>query len=230
MLISKDDLNEIDIDLSYLKRTFNQEIEYLRKHIDICAETTEKQSKLIENELLAKIEAEPDKESEINSLFETRIRTLNCHFFHSSILLIYANLENFLTSICTNIEKQTESPLLVRNIRERTDILKFKSFFSITSDIGVLLDEFPKFDNYRLLRNAIAHNNSKIRMQNEYKKIKREFTEGIEFEDSTSGFYIETKEFPLELLNKVNHFILSICVKIEEQKYISFREQTNENE
>lgn len=223
MLRSKENVQEIDIDLSYMKRTFNLETDYLRKHIEICSETTEKQRELIENELNEKIEENPDKESEINSLFEERIRTINCHFYHSSLLLVYANLENYLNIICTNIEEQTMSPLLIRNIRAQNNMLVIKSFFELTSDIGDLVNEFSDFNNYRLLRNSIAHNNSKIINQKDFKTIKKRFEEEIDFDDSSNGFFIVEKDFIFNLLNKIITFIHALCNKIESDKYLSFR-------
>lgn len=223
MLISKENAQEIEIDLSYLKDTFNQEIDYLRRHIEICSATTDSQREIIENELLEKINEDPDKESELQTLFENRIRTINCHFFHSAILLVYANLENFLNSICTIIQNQTESPLLIQNIRARTDILTFKSFFKITTNIGNLEDEFSVFDNYRLLRNSIVHKNSKVKNSRDYDALKRAFSEEIDFDDSQNAFFIENKEFPIRLLDKIKTFFLSICDVIESKKYISFR-------
>ena len=227
MLISKENITEINIDLSYLKRTFNQEIEYLKKHIDICTETTSAQNIIIRNELLEKIEEEPERESEFNTLYETKIRTISCHFYHSSILLIYANLENTLNSICNYIEERTESPLLSKNIRAYNDILKFKSFFSITSDLGTLIDDFTKFDNYRLLRNSIAHNNSTVRKATDYNKLKQSFLTGIEFDDSQNVFFIESNNLPFQLLNEIKTFIINLCDTIESKKYISFREINN---
>ncbi|MBB3695960.1 hypothetical protein KMW28_12760 [Flammeovirga yaeyamensis] len=228
MLTNYSNLNEMTIDLSTFKDNHLKEKEYLIEHIELCTVTTHDFSSSNRERLLQQIEEDPDKESELQELYEKKVRILNCHFFHSSIILIYALFENTLKELCLEIENQTSSPLSMLNLNGRTDILKFKSFFEITSDVGDLLQEFETFNVYRLLRNGIAHNKSQIRNNRDYNNMKNALETGIEYDDTINGFFIESSELPIEFLEKVSNFILSLSIEIESKQFMNFSEPSEE--
>ncbi|ANQ48060.1 hypothetical protein MY04_0678 [Flammeovirga sp. MY04] len=230
MLTNYSNLNEIAIDLSSFKGNHLKEKEYLIEHIGLCTETTHDLSSSNQERLLQQIEEEPDKESQLQELYEKKVRVLNCHFFHSSVILIYAFFENSLKELCGEIENQTASPLKVNNIKAKTDILRFKSFFKITSDVGGIIKQFESFNAYRLLRNGIAHNNSRIQWDNDYTLVKKYIKKGIEYDDPYNSFFIESSELPIEFLEKVSNFILSLITEIESKQFINFAEPLEEED
>ena len=76
MFTVKDDIQQGTIDLNYFKEKFELEIEYLEKYLTNNEECIALQERKLGDDLFAKTELEPDKESFFNISMKKKLKCL----------------------------------------------------------------------------------------------------------------------------------------------------------
>lgn len=143
------------------------------------------------------------------------------YFNSSSLLLIFAMLEDTSRELGKVAKKLAGTSLSINDIYEQNDVKKVKIYLEkhIGIDFSEVEELWFKIDNYTQVRNCIIHRNSKIN-DNGSKSTKKliehlEKENRIEFEKEK--FSINDPEYVKEFLNTSQSFIYHIIFKLTEK-------------
>lgn len=229
-MLTKKEKIEFTIDLKSIKERFNLEVEYLSKFIDLSEESSKSIQKTLSDETYEKTIESPDDESFLQDLFENEYRIINSYQYHSQLVLIYGVFESTLTHLCNEIFKKIEPKLSL-------DMIKGNNIFTTCIDYLHLMCDFnissiekykPKLNNYRLVRNYIAHQNSRFIGFNEkdIEKDKNKFIKLLDLLNKTSFdvdnncFYIVDNISSKDLIKIISDVMLNIISEIESKTFL----------
>lgn len=167
-------------------------------------------------EYARKMDALEDDEEEPNDQYALKMHELD-HFFYrinrsSTILGLYAFLENTLIAICTQKQNELELKLSVNQLkgngihRCKNYLESFAVFDFSEPHIKKYWDRLPPFN---ILRNALAHAEGDL---DNFPKLKRntiEGTEGLHIEEP--GTIMISKQYVLDYIKIVREFLLVLC-------------------
>jgi len=209
MFTVKDDIQQASIDLSYFKEKFELEIEYLKKYLINNEECIVLQEQKLGDDLFAKTELEPDKESYFNDFYEKEIKMLVSFYYHSSITLIHSILENSLTNLCNLVRQSTRNRFALNNLGNRDLIGAGVEYLTLTTDLEFesIQTVYPDIKNFQKLRNIIIHQNSCYKDENEMNKLNNLFPNKLDFDTENKRFHITGNELVNNHLNRVKEFI-----------------------
>ena len=218
-MLTKKDRKEVTINLELLSERFKLEIDYLKTYLDMSEKSNELVNKELSDKAFEETEKFPEKEALIQDLYEKEYKAINSYQYHSQLVLVYGIYESTLTHLCVELFKFTRSKLSLNKI-------KGGNIAETCIDYLILISDFdrkeieryaPKLNNYRLVRNYIAHQNSIFTGSDpsEIAKDRKKFCKLIELLKK-ERFEVDEKSFYI-IDNDVNRDLLLIVSKVIEQ-------------
>ena len=138
--------------------------------------------------------------------------------FNSSLLSIYALLENWLKKLCDYEYERGFSTIKVSDLAGRNYIEKSKNYFEKVAgiDLSDLNMKWQKIKEIQNIRNLIAHNNANLIKDKEkpidkqpiFQLINR--IDHIQLNDKTGDFFIKDKTFIIDFLQVIKKYLIEI--------------------
>ncbi|MFA6139038.1 MAG: hypothetical protein WC667_13270 [Sulfurimonas sp.] len=217
-MLRKKSQAEKTLDFDLLKKRFLLEIDYLTTYLNTLDSLKPKITSQLEDKAYNKTLENPEDESLIHDMYESEYKIINSYQYHSQLTLVYSIYESTLSDLCIQFQKETNTKLLLINIKGTgisetcLEYLRLVSSFKKES----LSAFWPKLNNYRLIRNRIAHQNSIFSgiTEEEIEIDKQKFIKLIEllqkdrFEITNRSFFIVN--------NQVNHDFIDIIKSVIE--------------
>lgn len=229
-MLTKQNKSELSINFDLLRERFEYEIKYLNIYLTI----SDKSNTIVNDELADKAFNEtlknPENESLIQDLFEREYKAINSYQYHSQLILIYGIYESTLTHLCLEFFKITKPKLSLDKIKGGNIATTCIEYLVLMSDFNKESIEvyLPKLNNYRLIRNYIAHQNSKFTGNNptDIEKDKKKFENYISVIDKTNFdvnedcFYIINNSVNFNLVDIVKKVINKIIDNLESKIFL----------
>jgi len=133
-----------------------------------------------------------------------------------SVLQLYTNLELTLKSLCDSINQFEQNKLKYKDFKGDNTIDSFRKYliYSYDFDIKELID-WNLIDEFRLIRNIIAHSNGFVDEDNQ-KLIKTINDNGLFSIDKVTKQIMINSDYPLYTTNALNDIVKSIVAQIKQ--------------
>ncbi len=188
---------------------FRKEYEYLLNYFELNSDRAKVTIKELEGKLRGEILKNPDDESKINDLYETKLKSITSFYFHSAIILVHSYFESQLIQICNLVREETRNKFGVSELKG-SDLIKLSlDYLLLTTNVNKeLLDKHkPRLGKFQKLRNRIIHDNSTYAGDEDKRKLKNDFGDEIEFNEVEMKFFIQSDILPKEYLERTFDFV-----------------------
>jgi hypothetical protein len=200
----------------------NQENELLEKYTQILLKRQEEIKKFGKFARYKHKMQEPTFHDDIRTqLHEVAIEFVQ-RFRNSIIIQLYSFLESELKAFCNAHQLLTNSTYGVDDLKGSSDLEKIKKYMTKSMNIEIGKSKlWPFINNFRILRNKIAHENSTIKTSDENFKNLEKFAKGNFNLQSNSPeptfyrIYFNDRNFIDSCVNNVEIFMLEVMNKTQ---------------
>ena len=219
---------------SIFKNIIESELKEFEDYIiEISSALKEKQDKLEEDYNKATINTVENEEIDIHSFFEEDLnkyfKVFPIYTFNPLLLTIFGQFENWLKKLCDLDSRKGFSEIKVSDIAGNNYIEKSRSYLKIVSEISLesTNSEWKKITEIQKIRNCIVHNDSNIIVNKNIAIDKQELymivskDNRIKFDGSNGNFYIQDKQFLLEVIVLIKNYLLDVIEKLKVRKVVA---------